>query len=136
MEKQTLKKSLQVSKLRIYAVALLLTGAVSELIWTAFNAVHRNREFTFTLLYMLLLLTGSWLVYRRLRRGVSVERDLSAEDSAFLAALHDQYLKRLLHSIALFFAAFTVFIGAELSFFFSETPNPRSLRRICLPIFC
>ena len=35
-----------------------------------------------------------------------------------LYALHDQYLKRLLHSIALFIAAFTVFIGAELSFYF------------------
>ena len=114
----TLKTKLRAAQLRIYAIALLVTCAVSELVWTVFNAVHHNGEFSFTLLYMLLLLSGAWLVYRRLGRGVPADRNLSAEDSALLAALHDQYLKRLLHAIALFVAAFMVFVGAELSFYF------------------
>ena len=109
------KKPLRASQLHIYAIALLLTGAVSELVWTVFNALHHNAELPFTLAYTLLLLAGAWLLYRRLKRGEAEARP--AEDPA-LYALHDQYLKRLLHSIALFIAAFTVFVGAELSFYF------------------
>lgn len=53
--------------------------------------------------------------YRINRRPSSLQK---VSDDPTLYALHDQYLKRLLHSIALFIAAFTVFIGAELSFYF------------------
>ena len=63
------KKPLRASQLHIYAIALLLTGAVSELVWTVFNAVHRNTELPFTMLYTLLLLAGAWLLYRRFKRG-------------------------------------------------------------------
>ena len=108
-------KNIHAAKLRIYAIALLLTGAVSEFMWTVFNALHRNAEFPFTLAYALLLLAGAWFLYRRLKREEAEVQ--SAEDPA-LYVLHDQYLKRLLHAIALFIAAFAVFVGAELSFYF------------------
>lgn len=115
----TVMKTLRVCQLRIYAIALLLTGAVSEIVWSVFNAIQRNSELPFTVLYALLLLGGAWLVYRRLKAGAGMQTQIpDAAEQAKLEALHDQYLKRLLHSIALFIAAFTVFIGAELSFYF------------------
>lgn len=118
-ETNTLKKTLHVSQLRIYAIALLLTGSVSEIVWSVFNAIQRNPELPFTVLYALLLLGGAWLVYRRFKAGAQAQTEIfDAEEQAKLKALHDQYLKRLLHSIALFISAFAVFIGAELSFYF------------------
>ena len=109
-----IKKQLHAAQYRIYAIAILITAALSEFVWTVYNVLHRNTELYFTLVYAILLLMGAKLVYRRLKRGGAVD----PADDPTLYALHDQYLKRLLHSIALFIAAFTVFIGAELSFYF------------------
>ena len=108
------KKQLHAAQYRIYAIAILITAALSEFVWTVYNVLHRNTELYFTLVYAILLLMCAKLVYRRLKRGGAVD----PADDPTLYALHDQYLKRLLHSIALFIAAFTVFIGAELSFYF------------------
>ncbi len=118
MEQKTVKKIVRSAQLKIYAIALLMTGAVSELVWAVFNAVHRNRELPFNILYALALFAGAMLLYRRLKKDMPEKSDVSEEDKEYLCALHDQYLKRLLHAIALFVSAFAVFIGAELSFYF------------------
>ena len=117
MEQKTVKKTIRSAQLKIYAIALLMTGAVSELVWTVFNAVHRNRELPFNILYGLALFVAAMLIYRWLKKDLPESPDVSEEEKEFLCALHDQYLKRLLHAIALFVAAFAVFIGAELSFY-------------------
>ena len=118
MEQKPVKKIIRSSQLKIYAIALLATGAVSELIWTVFNAVHRNRELPWNVCFGLALFVAAMLIFRRLKKDLPEKPDVSQEDRLFLCALHDQYLKRLLHAIALFIAAFAVFIGAELSFYF------------------
>ncbi len=118
MEQKPVKKIIRSAQLKIYAIALLATGAVSELIWTVFNAVHRNGELPWNVCFGLALFVAAMLIFRRLKKDLPEKPDVSQEDRLFLCALHDQYLKRLLHAIALFIAAFAVFIGAELSFYF------------------
>ena len=114
------KKELRRQRWRSYLIAALLAGLPSELLWTVYNAVLGNREFIYTLIYSVLLLSAALLLLRKYCR---VERQHSGEryDSLTfetLRALSDQYTKRLLNSIALFFAALALFIGSELSFWF------------------
>lgn len=114
------KKELRAQRWRAYLVAALFAGLPSQLIWTTYNAVNGKREFLYTLVYAALLLTAALLLLRRFRR---IERRHEGErydtqTYVFLRAKSDQYAKRLLHSVALLFAALALFVGSELSFYF------------------
>ena len=111
------KKELRRQRWRVYLIAALLAGMPSQLFWTTFNALNGKREFVYTLVYALLLLAAALLLLRKLR---SVERlhgseRYDTESFAFLRSRSDQFAKRLIHSIALLFAAAAVFLGSELS---------------------
>jgi len=118
LDADTLKKELCTQRRRIYAVALLFTAAISEIVWAVFNAAHRNAELPFSVVLALLLLAGAGFVYRQFRSGLREGRSLSAPAYQKVCELSDLYLKRLLHAVALFVAALAVFVGAELCFYF------------------
>ena len=114
------KKELRAQRWRAYLIAALFAGLPSQLLSTTYNAVNGKREFLYTLVYAVLLLTAALLLLRRFRR---IERRHEGErydtqTYVFLRAKSDQYAKRLLHSAALLFAALALFIGSELSFYF------------------
>ena len=114
------KKELRRQRWLAYLISALFAGLPSELFWTIYNGVNGSREFVYTLIYSALLLAAALLLLRRFRR---VERQHSgdrvdAQTYEFLRAKADQYTKRLLHAIALLFAALALFIGSELSFYF------------------
>ena len=114
------KKELRRQRWRVYLISALLAGLPSELLWTAYNAASGNRTFLLTLGYGALLMAAALLLlrsYRRVERQHSGER-YDAQTYAALRALSDQYAKRLLNAIALFFGALALFIGTEISFYF------------------
>ena len=114
----TLNKELRIQQRRIYGIALLLTAAISEVVWAVFNAVHHNSELPFSIALVLLLLVGAWGVYRKFRSGLREGQSLSTPAYLKVCELSDLYLKRLLHAIALFVAALALFAGLELCFYF------------------
>ena len=118
MDLETLKKDYRVQRRRIFGISFLLTAAVSELVWTLFNAAHRNAELPFTLVLTVLLTAGAIWLIRRVRRDGQPVRSLTAPAYHYICELSDLVIKRLLHAIALFVAALVVFVGAELSFYF------------------
>ena len=118
LDADTLKTELRIQRRRIYGVALLLTAAISELVWAVFNAVHRNSELPFSIALVLLLLAGAWGIYRKFRSGLREGQSISAPAYQKVCELSDLYLKRLLHAIALFVAALALFAGVELCFYF------------------
>ena len=123
------KKELRRQRWLVYLISALLAGLPSELIWTVYSAVNGNREFALTLVYGLLLLLAALLLlrrYRRVQRQHSNDR-YDAQTYEFLRAKSDQYAKRLLHSIALLFAALALFIGSELSFYIFGNSKPAEL---------
>jgi hypothetical protein len=67
-----IKKQLHAAQYRIYAIAILITAALSEFVWTVYNVLHRNTELYFTPVYAILLLMGAKLVYRRLKDTESI----------------------------------------------------------------
>ena len=79
-----IKKQLHAAQYRIYAIAILITAALSEFVWTVYNVLHRNTELYFTLAYASLLLMGAKLVYRRLKRGGAVD---PADDPTLYACM-------------------------------------------------
>ena len=112
------KKELRRRRWLAYLIAALFAGLPSQLLWTLYNAANGNR-FVYTLLYGAALLTAALLLLRLFRRA---ERQRAGESYdtqtfVFLRAKSDQYVKRLLHSVALFFCALALFIGSELSFY-------------------
>ena len=114
------KKELRRQRWLAYLISALFAGLPSELLWTTYNAVSGNREFVYTLIYAVLLLAAALLLLRRFCR---VERQhsgdrIDAQTYEFLRAKADQYTKRLLHAVALLFAALALFVGSELSFYF------------------
>ena len=115
-----LRRQLRQQRWRAYLASALLAAVLSTLVWTVYNAIAGNREFFFTLLYSGALLTAGLLVLRRFRRAEREQngRRYDRDAFVFLRERSDRYLKRLLNSIALLFAAGTMFVGSELSFYF------------------
>ena len=115
-----LRQKLRRQRWRVYLASALFAAALSTLVWTVYNAIAGNSEFFFTLLYSCLLIAGGVLALRRFFRGEQgqVGRRYDSDAYRFLRERADRYTKRYLNSIALCFAAATMFLGSELSFYF------------------
>ena len=109
-----------------YAAAVLSVFLFTELLWTAFNAVSWDRDFSVTLTLFLLgsalFVTLLLLLGKRTKRTVSAKFD--ADAYLALRDCSDKYAKRFLNSFALFVAAVFVFEMTELNLYIFGNSRP------------
>ena len=113
------KRSLRRGRWLAYLISLLWVVWFTELLRTICNVIYFDRDFLFTLAITLLCGLGSILAFRKMRSDLRQRSALGydALSYSFLRDFSDKYLKRLLNSIALFFAAFALFEMSEWSFY-------------------
>ena len=119
LDLKSAKKELWKQRRRTYLAAIFSVFAFGELLWVVYNAVKRNSEFFFVLLFTLIF---AFLAVIGVRKIIKTERDSNDnkydnKSYDYLRKRSDKYVKRLYNSIALFIGAVFVFIGSELSFF-------------------
>ena len=113
------KKSLRKGRFLSYLISFLFALSFFQFFWTICFAVSLDRTFYLTLVLTFVSLASA-ICFLRLRSKKNKEESnlkYDAESYCFLLEISDKYAKRLLNSIALFFAAVTLFELSELSFY-------------------
>lgn len=117
-----------------YVIALLSVFLFTGVLWTAFNAAARDKDFFVTLTLLLLggVVFAVLLLVLRREVGRTTGAKFDADAYLFLRARSDKYVKRFLNSFALLIAAVFVFEMTELNWCIFGSSRPAEVARSVL----
>lgn len=112
-----------------YVIALLSVFLFTWLLWTAFNAATRDKDFFVTLTLFILggVVFAVLLLFLRRQVGRTKGAKFDADAYLFLRARSDKYAKRFLNSFALLIASVFVFEMTELNWYIFGYSRPAEM---------
>ena len=118
---KTVKKGLRRQRWLAYAFSLICATIFMALLWLGYYSAALSAHAFLSLGYVAVLAgLGAFVLYKFLKYEKQHKAGkYDTETYYWLRERADQYTKRLLNSIALVFAVAAIFIGSELTFYFS-----------------
>ena len=121
VDAKSVKKGLRRQRWIAYAFSFVCAAIFMVLLWLGYYSATLNVQAFLSLGFLLFLSgIGAFFLYKFIKYEKAHKREIyDAKTYYWLRERSDKYAKRLLNSIALVFAVAAIFIGSELTFFFS-----------------
>ncbi len=124
-----LKKELRVQSRRVYGIAFLAAAGFNQLVWLLYDLFTAPWYAVLMLLTLAVISAGIIILCRKV---ATEERAWAAEDCGeeavwYFRTMSERYAKRTINGTALFFAACSFFLAAEVIFAFQGNSKPAEI---------